>query len=107
MEKKFLGDVLYIKPQISFLDSRVSKDLKNQIIQEIESGNKRLLLDLSDMEMIDSGGLGGLIGVYKALENKGSLHLYGLNAKVTKIFRMTGVLKLFPSFSSLDEALQF
>lgn len=107
IEKEILGDVLCLKLTTPTLDITVSNEFKNQVIENMGSGKERLLLDLSEIETIDSSGLSALIGIYKVLENKDNLHIYGLKQKVIKLFEITGLIKLFHFYSSKDEACKF
>lgn len=79
-----------------------------QIIGDIlEEGGKKILLNLSDMDYIDSNGLGELVQAYKESQRKGaSLRLLKPQDRVTKTLRLTNLLPMFAVYESEDEALK-
>ncbi len=67
-----------------------------------------LVIDLAAVTMLDSSGLGVLIGVLKGLETDGRstrLRLIVEEPHVLKVFAITGLDGVFSIFSSLEEAL--
>ena len=55
---------------------------------------------------LDSTGLGVLVGGLKRVRNHdGSLQLVCTQEKILKIFRITGLTKVFPIHSSVSEAI--
>jgi anti-sigma B factor antagonist len=67
-----------------------------------------LIVDLSAVTMLDSSGLGVLIGVLKGLETDTKatqLRLIIGEPQVLKVFSITGLDGVFAIFPSLDEAL--
>ena len=49
-------------------------------------------IDLSDVDYIDSTGLGVFVGFYKALkENDGYVKIIGVNARLKRLFEITGL----------------
>ncbi|MCH8266770.1 MAG: STAS domain-containing protein [Acidobacteria bacterium] len=66
-------------------------------------GQKKILLNLADVNYIDSSGLGGLISGYTSLTNQGGqLKLVNLTKKVHDLLQITKLLTVFEVFS--DEA---
>lgn len=80
--------------------------LRQAIVDQVDSGTKHLLINLSKVEYLDSTGLGILIGGVKRLkEQDGSLRLVGPSARITRIFEITGLNKIFEVFDSEQTAL--
>ena len=79
-----------------------------QIIGEIlDSGGKKLLLNLSEMDYIDSNGLGELVQSLKTSKRFGaSLRLLKPQDRVKKTLRLTNLLPMFSVYDSEAEALQ-
>ena len=64
------------------------------------------VVDLEAVEFLDSTGLGVLVGGLKRVRaHEGSLRLVCTQERILKIFRITGLTKVFPIHSSVDEAL--
>lgn len=81
--------------------------LRQEIMDQVDAGVKNLLVNLSKVEYLDSTGLGILIGGVKRLkEQGGSLRLVGPSARITRIFEITGLNKIFDVYTSEAEALQ-
>jgi len=80
--------------------------LRQEIMDQVDSGVKHLLVNLAQVEYLDSTGLGILIGGVKRLkEQDGSLKLVGPSARITRIFEITGLNKIFDVYSSEADAL--
>ena len=75
--------------------------LRQEIMDQVDSGVKTLLVDLNKVEYLDSTGLGILIGGVKRLkEQGGSLRLIGPSARITRIFEITGLNKIFDVYAN-------
>ena len=87
------------------LDMASAPQLKWTLVELLDRGYARYVLDLSRLTYMDSMGLGVLIGFHKRLAHGTQLALAGLPATQRKLFEMTGLDAHFDSFPSLDEAL--
>ena len=82
--------------------------LAAHVNRALASGPSLLIIDLAAVTMLDSSGLGVLIGVLKRLEAEGKstqLRLIIGEPHVLKVFSITGLDGVFSIFTSLDEAL--
>lgn len=80
--------------------------LRQEIMDQVDAGVKHMLVSLEKVEYLDSTGLGILIGGVKRLkESGGSLKLVGPTARITRIFEITGLNKIFEVYTSEAEAL--
>jgi anti-anti-sigma factor len=78
----------------------------SQIHSEIEDGVSRMVIDLTDVEHVDSAGLGMLMYAYGMLnEKKRMLRLCGVTARVLSLLQMTKTDMFLPIDKSLDESL--
>lgn len=74
--------------------------------QELKTGVKDFLINLNQITMIDSTGLGTLIGMLKKTRGySGEFKIVCNNPQIAKIFKMTGLIKIFSIHESEDEAL--
>jgi anti-sigma B factor antagonist len=70
------------------------------------TGTQPLVLDLTEVEFMDSSGLGVLVGVHQqAAVQGGTLILAGPHPRVAKILRITKLDKVFTVVNSVDEAM--
>ncbi len=87
------------------VDVYTSPQLKQDIVALAEGGVKRLIVNLSQVEYLDSTGLGVLIGGLKRLrEHEGSLVLVGPGMRILRIFEITGLDKIFDIYPTEQEA---
>ena len=78
------------------VDVSTSAALRGELYGIIDSGARRVVVDCSEMDFIDSSGLGVLVGALKRVREKdGELVLRSLNASANKVFEITGLTKLF------------
>jgi anti-sigma B factor antagonist len=77
-----------------------------QVQAAIEDGASRMVIDLTDVEYVDSAGLGMLMYAYGMLnEKKGTLRLCGVTARVLSLLKITKTDMFLPIDKSLDESL--
>lgn len=74
------------------VDVYTAAKLKETLTPLAEQEDKELVVDLSNINYIDSTGLGIFIGALKTTEKSNStLKLTGLNERVRKLFEITGL----------------
>jgi benzoate-CoA ligase len=80
--------------------------LRDHLSQLVADGHYQLVLDLEDVAFLDSTGLGVLVGGLKRVRaHDGSLTLVCTQERILKVFRITGLTKVFPIHASVDEAV--
>jgi anti-sigma B factor antagonist len=78
------------------VDLYTAPRLREQLDEAIESGSQRLIVDLSELDFIDSTGLGVLVGALKrARQGGGELTLRSPTRSTYKILEIAGLTKLF------------
>jgi anti-sigma B factor antagonist len=79
------------------------QELKQKILDELERGARRFLVDFAQTGYIDSSGLGVLVSLSKRIrENKGELRLANLNDDLKTLFELTKLDTLFQISDSKD-----
>ena len=82
--------------------------LKEKLVALVESGCVDVVVDLRDVGFIDSSGLGVLVSALRrARERNGTVRIVCTRESILKIFRITGLDKVFPIFSDAAEAQNF
>lgn len=80
---------------IGDLDVYSEDDFKSFIDEEIDT-NKDLIIDLSDLEYLDSTGLGMFMIIYKMQESNGkSVKVVNAKENIKKLFKITDLTELF------------
>ena len=88
------------------IDVYTAPKLREQIVQLVDEGHYHLVVDMEQVEFLDSTGLGVLVGGLKRVRaHDGSLRLVCTQERILKIFRITGLTKVFPVHASVAEAV--
>jgi anti-sigma B factor antagonist len=88
------------------IDVYTAPKLREQIVSLVEDGRYHIVVDMEKVEFLDSTGLGVLVGGLKRVRaHDGSLHLVCTQERILKIFRITGLTKVFPIHPSVADAL--
>ncbi len=88
------------------LDIATSPTVRAALLDASERGDHRLIVDLSDVEFLDSTGLGALIGAQRrANEMGGELRLVVKEGQIVRLLRITGLLKIFAVYPTLGDAV--
>lgn len=95
--------IVYLHGEI---DQYAAADLKGRIDIEIESSPKKnLILELSDVELMDSSGIGLIVGRYKLVTAiGGKLALCGASDNVQRMIQLSGIGKIIKHYNTLSEA---
>jgi len=106
INEKRIGEILVVRPLEKRIDASVSTGFKGIMIDWINNGNKQIVLDLSEVEFIDSSGLGAIVSSLKTIGNEGDLVICRIRETVMNLFRLTRMNRVFQIFSSEDEAVK-
>jgi anti-sigma B factor antagonist len=83
------------------------QELKDAVLQMLDDGSRKFLIDFSDTAYIDSSGLGVLVSLSKKIREKGGeMRLSNLNEDLRTLFELTKLDTLFHIAESRDVALQ-
>ncbi len=78
------------------INAKNSKELKETLRQVFEEGAERIVIDMSDTEIIDSIGLGLLAATHNSLKTRDSkLELINVRAEVFKVINLMRLDKYF------------
>jgi anti-sigma B factor antagonist len=88
------------------IDVYTAPKLRDKITELVAGGAYDLVIDMQEVEFLDSTGLGVLVGGLKKVRaHSGSLQLVCNQDRLLKIFRITGLAKVFVIHDSADGAL--
>lgn len=88
-------DVIKVTVGESRLDAAIATRFKDKMREIVTKGRKPILLDLGQVEFMDSSGLGAVIAVHKAMPEGLELELEGLTPNVERVFRLTRMDSVF------------
>ena len=107
IETRKKGDVVIVDFQ-GRLAVGVGEEMLPRLIEELlNDGTRKILLNLSEMDYIDSNGLGELVQSLKTSKRFGaSLRLLKPQDRVRKTLRLTNLLPMFSVYESESEAIK-
>ena len=88
------------------IDIHTAPRLRELLIGLVRQSNYHLVVNMEKVEFLDSTGLGVLVGgLNRVRAHDGSLDLVCTQERILKIFRITGLTKVFGIHASVDEAI--
>jgi anti-sigma B factor antagonist len=93
------------------LDGRIVLGEESHFLREklkglIAAGKKKIVLNMADVNYIDSAGLGILVAAYVSARNQGaSVRLCQLGKKFQEVMQMTRILTIFDVYDTEAEAV--
>ena len=81
--------------------------LRDHIQKLLNGGDQKFLLNLADVDYIDSSGLGELVTSFTTVRTRGGhLKLLNLTRRVRDLLQITKLLTVFETFDNETEALK-
>lgn len=76
-----------------------AEDIKKLVKPLIQTGRRRIVIDCSGLQSLDSSGLGALVSLKVSAINKGlvKLELVNLSPRVSELLKLTSLTELFAS----------
>jgi serine/threonine-protein kinase RsbW len=88
------------------MDSSAAPHLETALMDLVDAGHHKLVVDLSGVSYISSRGLKSLVKAWRIVQEKGgNLVLSGLNSQVYEVFDTVGFTQVFQMFESVEQAL--
>src|SRR5213596_3659479 len=88
------------------IDVYTAPKLREQLVELVNDGSFHLVVDMEGVDFLDSTGLGVLVGGLKRVRaHEGSLRLVCNQDRLLKIFRITGLAKVFVIHDTAEAAL--
>ena len=94
--RRQIGDVIIVDFSGKITLGEGSATLRKTIRELTEGGEKKILLSLSDVDYIDSSGIGEMVSAYTTVRNAGGeLKLLHLTKRVHDILQITRLFTVF------------
>ncbi|MBA3430263.1 MAG: STAS domain-containing protein [Actinobacteria bacterium] len=89
------------------IDVYTAPKLREKLIELVSEGEHNIVINLEEVDFLDSTGLGVLVGALKRVKgHNGTLALICTQDKILKVFQVTGLDKVFAIHDSEDAALE-
>lgn len=100
------GDVTILDLEGKVTIGEGSVALRTAIRELLGNGKNKILLNLANVNYIDSSGIGELVSSFTAVSKEGgSLKLLNLTQKIQDLLAITKLLTVFDVFDAESEAL--
>ena len=107
LTKRTVDGILAIGASGRIVFGEESALLRDEIKKAVADGNKRIVLNLGEVNYIDSGGLGTLVALHTTAHNAGgTIKLANLTKRVGDLLQVTKLLTVFDVHDSEYEALE-
>lgn len=94
--------VLGVKGEVDLANA---SDLRERLFELVSDGHRRIVVDFTETEFLDSTGLGALVAGLKRLRaHEGEMRLVCTNVRVRKVFEITHIDRVLPLYETVDEA---
>jgi anti-sigma B factor antagonist len=105
LESRPVGDVVIVQCHGRIIAGNEVFTLHSQVGDSIEKHGD-VVLQLDQVEFVDSSGLGALVRLMQAARAKGGdLKLCGLPPNIRKMLQLTSLLSQFETYESVEEAI--
>ncbi len=90
------------------LDHHTAEEVRSRIDDRIDrTGFYKVIMDFTNVNFMDSSGIGVVIGRYKKLLlKKGKINMIGAKGAVKRVFELSGMFKIIPLYDSLQDAME-
>ncbi len=99
--------VVILEPKGKIMGGPDASLLHDKLHEVMEAGKRKVVIDLSQVEWMNSTGLGILISTFTTLRNNdGELKLANVTDKIQSLLTITKLVTVFDTYDSVAEAVQ-
>ena len=100
------GRLVILEPKGSLVGGEETDELKKTVSGLLEKGNRKLIIDLGDVEYLNSSAIGALVSAHTSyLNREGKLMLCNLNKSISNVFIVTKLSTIFNSADKREDAI--
>jgi anti-sigma B factor antagonist len=106
IETRTVGDIKILDCSGKITLGEGTMAVRNTVRDVLKMGGKKIILNLSDVNYIDSSGIGELVSTYTTVTNQGGqLKLLNLTKKIQELLAITKLLTVFQVFDNEQAAM--
>jgi anti-sigma B factor antagonist len=98
--------VIVLTPHLKRIDASVATEFKSKLLELVDKGDEKIVINLSEVDFIDSSGLGVLVLVLRKLGPEGKIRLCKVNDSVQSIFELTRLNQVFNIHKTVEGAVE-
>ena len=97
---------IHIIDIIGDMDLYNSYKVKEFVQKLIEQKRQNIILNLEELNYIDSGGIGSLINIFTMIKNSNlKMQMVNVHGSVRRVIELTKLLTYFPISDNIDQAV--
>lgn len=101
------GGVTILKLDVQGLDGLTVPELRPAVEQLVERGGVKVVVDMASVDVIDSSGVGVIVGLFKRVRSLGgAVRVATVNKQPMEIFKVMLLDRVLPIFSATRQALE-
>jgi anti-sigma B factor antagonist len=106
IETRTVGDIKILDCSGRITLGEGTMVVRNAVRELLKDNDKKIILNLAEVNYIDSSGIGELVSTYTTVtSNGGQLKLLGLTKKIQELLAITKLLTVFEVFDDEQAAL--
>ncbi len=106
IDNRVVGDVHLLDCSGKITLGEGTMAIRNTVREVLKNGGKKIVLNLADVNYIDSSGIGELVSSFTTVTNQnGQLKLLNLTKKIHELLAITKLLTVFQTFDDEKAAL--
>ena len=106
IDARTIGDISILDCSGKITLGEGTMAIRNTVREVLKNGGKKIVLNLADVNYIDSSGIGELVSTYTTVTNQGGqLKLLSLTKKIQELLQITKLLTVFQVFDDEQKAV--
>ncbi len=105
LARENMGNVAVIRCLEDRLDASAAVQFKDGFRGLTDDATAHYVLDMSNVQFMDSSGLGAVVAVYKFIGLERRFDIAGLTPMVARVFKLTKMDSVFTIYETMDEML--
>jgi len=106
IEMRTIGDIRILDCSGKITLGEGTMAVRNTVRDILKDNGKKIILNLANVNYIDSSGIGELVSTYTTVTNNGGqLKLLNLTKKINELLQITKLLTVFQVFDSESAAI--
>jgi len=107
IDNRSVGDVSVLDCSGKITLGEGTMAIRNTVREVLKNGGKKIVLNLADVNYIDSSGIGELVSSYTTVTNQGGhLKLLNLTKKIQELLAITKLLTVFQVYDNEKGAIE-
>ena len=100
-------EIAILEPRGSIIGGDETDELKQKAKDFLDQGNKKLVLDLTNVTYLNSSGIGAVVSIHTAyVKAGGKIKVCGLGKGVQNVFVITSLMRVIDVEETRDEAVK-